>query len=125
MQRADTLGLLKVILSIIPHLVAMSQFDSARYMLVYFALVMGEAGAYDYILRHAQRHYFIREDLLFPKDSPYYKVLETGNDRAFVAPPQPRFLAPATSRSQRPSRTPTWVLQAQLHSAAPHAKGAI
>ena len=37
---------------------------------------------YDYGMKVQSRTYFLRADLMFPTDSPYYKVLMTGNDHA-------------------------------------------
>ena len=39
---------------------------------------------YDHVMRAASRSYFIRPDLMFPQESPHWKVLETGNDYAYI-----------------------------------------
>lgn len=44
---------------------------------------IGLALVYDYSTKVQSRTYFLRADLMFPKDSPYYKVLTTGNDFAY------------------------------------------
>lgn len=43
---------------------------------------IGLALIYDYGMKVQSRTYFLRADLMFPTDSPYYKVLMTGNDHA-------------------------------------------
>lgn len=84
MQRADTLYILKKLVELMGLLVENSMESRVKYLLVYIGFLLGEAWLYDYTLRHASRHYFIRADLLFPKDSPYYKALDAGNDMAYI-----------------------------------------
>jgi len=45
--------------------------------------LVSAAAAYNAHNRHMSCAYFLREDLLLPKDSPYWKVIENGNDMAY------------------------------------------
>jgi len=45
---------------------------------------IGFAAIYDYDTKVSSRTYFLRADLMMPKEAPYYKVLTTGNDHAYL-----------------------------------------
>ncbi len=61
-------------------LLAAGEFDSAMATLIAAQTLVSAAAAYDAHNKHMSRAYFLREDLLLPKDSPYWKVIENGND---------------------------------------------
>lgn len=84
MQRSDTLFVLRKLMEMCNWLMLFNLGEEAKGVLLLIVFVLGNAWHYDYTLRHAARNYFIRADLLFPRDAPYYKVLETGNDMAFI-----------------------------------------
>ena len=84
MQRADTLYIVNVLLQLCAWFIAKRATGKLKYVLLYLMHVLTMAHEYDYNLRHLARHYFIREDLLFPSESPYIKVLNTGNDMAYI-----------------------------------------
>ena len=85
MQRGDTLYVIEKLLVFAVTCIALGDLDLA--MIVFFGIIetIGAARVYDAAMKAASRCYFIRPDLLFPRDAPYYKILETGNDRAYIS----------------------------------------
>ena len=84
MQRGDTLAALEAMLKICGFCIAAGVEGNVKYMLLFIMQIIATAHYYDYNMRHNARHYFVRADLLFPRDSPYIKVLDTGNDMAYI-----------------------------------------
>ena len=84
MQRADTLWVLSFLMECCKFALQFDLSSTVKTLLVHMMLVISSAHLYDYTMAHASRHYFIRADLLFPKDSPYIRVLDTGNDMAYI-----------------------------------------
>jgi len=85
MQRVDTQIMLETLLALCKVAIETCGIEGpVKYLLIYIMYILQEAMLYDYTLRHRSRFYFIRADLLFPKEAPYIKVLDTGNDMAYM-----------------------------------------
>ena len=64
-------------------LVAGGDFSAAATIMVAAQSLLLTAAAYNAYNRHMGRAYYLRADLLFPLDAPYWRVIQGGNDGAY------------------------------------------
>lgn len=84
MQRGDTLHVLERLMMFTITCLSLGKRHMATLIILGILEVINGAQVYDGLMKSLSRSYFIRPDLLFPRDAPYYKVLETRNDRAYI-----------------------------------------
>lgn len=85
MQRGDTLFVIEKMVILIAACLLCGHLEAACMAFSSVVEVLRMSREYDAAMKRASRSYFIRPDLLFPKDSPYYKALDAGNTGAFIS----------------------------------------
>lgn len=84
MQRGDTLRVIERLMMFTLTFLTLGRPQFATFMLHNILEIISMAQIYDALMKTLSRSYFIRPDLLFPREAPYFKVLEQRNDRAFI-----------------------------------------
>lgn len=83
MQRAETQIEIASLTAGIHAAVVLSDFDTAFVLMGHLQSVVLVARAIDLEHRRVSRAYFLRMDLLFPKEAPYWKVLQANTEGGY------------------------------------------